>query len=102
MTRKEQEDAMADTLFDQSANKLAVSLSINSDLYAKAQALDAKAQALGIDTSRVAEAAIARAVQNADREQLLADIRKDREVVARYIAEHGDPVAELREMYGTL
>lgn len=95
MIRKEQEDAMADTLFDQSANKLAVSLSINSDLYAKAQAL-------GIDTSRVAEAAIARAVQNADREQLLADIRKDREVVARYIAEHGDPVAELREMYGTL
>jgi len=82
-------------MFDRSASKLVVSLSINSDLYAKAQAL-------GVDTSRVAEAAIARAVQSADREQLLADIRKDREVLARYIAEHGDTVAELREMFGTL
>lgn len=86
---------MADAMFDRSASKLVVSLSINSDLYAKAQAL-------GVDTSRVAEAAIARAVQSADREQLLADIRKDREVLARYIAEHGDTVAELREMFGTL
>jgi len=84
-----------ETLFDRSARKLSVSLSINSDLYARAQAS-------GIDASQVAEEALARAVQAADREQLLADIKKDREALARYVAEHGDPVAELREMFGTL
>jgi post-segregation antitoxin (ccd killing protein) len=79
---------------DEGVGKCEVRISISSDLLAKARALR-------IDASGVAEAAIARAVQSVDREAVLAGIRKDREVLARYIAEHGDPVAELREMYGT-
>ncbi len=86
---------MADRLFDPGARKREVRLSINGDLYSKAQAA-------GVDTTGVAEAAIARALHQANREQLLADIRTDMEVVDRFIAEHGDPVAELREMFGTL
>ena len=83
-----------DSSFDASAAKREVSFTINSDLYAKAQAA-------GIDASRVAEAAIATALAKADREQLLADIRQDMEVLERYVAEHGNPVEEWREMFGT-
>ncbi len=86
---------MPDALFDRSARKLPVSLSINSDLYAKARAS-------GIDAARVAEEALERALAAQATETLRAEIRRDMEVVDRYVAEHGDPVAELREMYGTL
>jgi post-segregation antitoxin (ccd killing protein) len=88
------EQTMEQAPVDEGVGKCEVRISISSDLLAKARALR-------IDTSGVAEAAIARAVQSVDREAVLAGIRKDREVLARYIAEHGDPVAELREMYGT-
>ena len=86
---------MPDALFDRSARKLPVSLSINSDLYARAQAS-------GIDAARVAEEALERALAARATETLRAEIRQDMEALDRYVAEHGDPVAELREMYGTL
>jgi post-segregation antitoxin (ccd killing protein) len=86
---------MPDSLFDRSARKLAVSLSINSDLYAKAQAS-------GIDAAQIVEAALERALAARATENIRAEIRQDMEALDRYIAEHGDPVAELREMYGPI
>ncbi|HVP39653.1 MAG TPA: type II toxin-antitoxin system CcdA family antitoxin [Candidatus Saccharimonadales bacterium] len=80
------------TLFDRSARKRTVSLTVNADLYAKARAA-------GINASRVAEAALAQALAAHQAERLRAEIRQDIDVLARYVAEHGDPAAELREMF---
>ncbi|MBN8907873.1 MAG: type II toxin-antitoxin system CcdA family antitoxin, partial [Rhodospirillales bacterium] len=57
---------MPDSLFDRSARKLAVSLSINSDLYAKAQAS-------GIDAVQIVEAALERALAARTTETLRAE-----------------------------
>lgn len=80
------------TQFDPRARKRTVSLTLNGDLYAKAKAA-------GINASRVAEAALAEALRARRREILSAEIRQDREALARYVAVHGDPAAELRGMF---
>jgi len=84
---------METTLFEDGAPKETVGLTLNSDLYSKACAA-------GIDASRVAEEALIRALRARQREQLREEIRQDMEAVARYVAEHGDPAAELRELFG--
>ena len=84
---------MSDTLFDRSARKLSVSLSINSDLYAKAQAS-------GIDASRVIEKALERALAMRATETIRAEIRQDMEALTEYVAKHGDPGAAYRAMFG--
>ncbi|MGH7091768.1 MAG: type II toxin-antitoxin system CcdA family antitoxin, partial [Stellaceae bacterium] len=83
---------MESTHFDHRARKRTVSLTLNGDLYAKAKAA-------GINASRVAETALAEALKTRRAEILSAEIRQDREALARYVAEHGDPAAELREMF---
>jgi antitoxin CcdA len=83
---------MPSTLFDPGARKRTVSLTVNSDLYAKAKAA-------GINASRVAEAALSEALREAQRAVLRREIQQDRDALARYVAEHGDPAAELREMF---
>lgn len=84
---------METALFDSEAPKQTVGLAINSDLYSKASAA-------GIDASRVAEEALIRALRAKDHEKLLIEIRQDSEAVARYVEAHGDPVAELHELFG--
>jgi post-segregation antitoxin (ccd killing protein) len=84
---------MQTSLFDRSARKRTVSLMVNGDLYARAKAA-------GINASRVAEEALALALKAREAERLRAEIRQDMDVLARYVAEHGDPAAELREMFG--
>jgi post-segregation antitoxin (ccd killing protein) len=79
-------------LFDAAARKRTVSLTINSDLYAKTKAA-------GINASRVAEEALADALRTRQAEMLRDEIRRDQLALARYVAEHGDPVTELREMF---
>jgi post-segregation antitoxin (ccd killing protein) len=79
-------------LFDAGARKRTVSLTVNSDLYAKTRAA-------GINASRVAEEALAQALRQKLAEALRDEIRQDREALARYVADHGDPAAELREMF---
>ncbi|HEX4170964.1 MAG TPA: type II toxin-antitoxin system CcdA family antitoxin [Acetobacteraceae bacterium] len=83
---------MPTALFDAAARKRTVSLTINQDLYAKAKAA-------GINVSRVAEEAIAAALRTKQAEVLRDEIRRDQQALARYVAEHGDPVAELRDMF---
>ena len=41
-----------------------------------------------------------RVIRAREVEKLKAEIRQDTEAVARYIEEHGDPVAELQELFG--
>ena len=84
---------MPSALFDAAARKRTVSLTINGDLYAKTRAA-------GINASRVAEEALAAALRAREAEVLLDEIRRDQEALARYVAEYGDPAAELREMFG--
>lgn len=84
--------AMPASLFDAAARKRTVSLTINTDLYAKTKAA-------GINASRVAEQALAEALRRNQAEVLREEIRRDQQALARYVAEHGDPAAELREMF---
>jgi post-segregation antitoxin (ccd killing protein) len=83
---------MFSALFDATARKRTVSLTVNSDLYAKTKAA-------GINASRVAEEALAEALRARQAAILRDEIRRDQAALARYVAEHGDPVAELREMF---
>jgi antitoxin CcdA len=79
-------------LFDPRARKQTVSLTVNGDLYSRVRAL-------GINASRVAEAALAQALREKQAELLRAEIRQDMVALADYVAAHGDPAAELREMF---
>jgi len=83
---------MQNTLYDGAARKRTVSLTLNSDLYAKVRAA-------GMNASRIAEAALAEALRTREAEVLRAEIRQDMQALADYIAEHGDPAAELRELF---
>jgi antitoxin CcdA len=84
---------MQPVLFNPRARKQTVSLTVNSDLYARTKAL-------GINASRVAEAALAQALREKQAELLRAEIRQDMMTLAEYVAAHGDPAAELREVFG--
>lgn len=84
---------METELFDETAPSQTVGLSLNSDLYSKVREA-------GIDASHVAQEALIRALRAKDREKLLNEIRQDSEAVGRYIEAHGDPVAELQELFG--
>jgi post-segregation antitoxin (ccd killing protein) len=83
---------MPSAAFDPGARKRTVSLTVDIDLYAKSKAA-------GINASRVAEAALREALREAQRAVLRREIQQDRDALARYLAEHGDPAAELREMF---
>ena len=83
---------MQNAPYDLAARKRTVSLTLNSDLYAKVRAA-------GMNASRIAEAALVQALKAREAEVLRAEIREDMKALADYIAEHGDPAAELREMF---
>jgi antitoxin CcdA len=83
---------MHSDLFDPGPRRKTVSLTINADL------LDKVKQA-GINASRTAEAAMAEALKEHQREQLRAEIAQDFQAIEEYVAKHGNPATELRKMF---
>jgi len=76
--------------FDRNAKKRTVSLTLNSDLYAKAKAE-------GINVSQVAEEALAQALEARLLKKIRAEIEKDMAVYNAYIEKHGSPAEMLRD-----
>jgi antitoxin CcdA len=74
------------------AAKQTVSLTLNSDLYAQAKALD-------INASQVAEEALAYEVERRKAQKLKAEIREDIEALDAYEAKHGSFVDMARAHY---
>lgn len=83
---------MRDPLFEPKAAKQTVSITLNSDLYAKARNL-------GINTSRVAEKALAEEYATRRAEALMAEIRQDLTAVESYSEQHGSFADLVREHY---
>lgn len=83
---------MRATKYNLKAAKQTVSLTLNSDLYAQAKALD-------INASQVAEEALAYEVNRRRAEKLKAEIREDIEALDAYEAKHGSFVDMAREHY---
>lgn len=81
---------MRQPLFDPTAKKKTVSLTLNGDLYAKAKAH-------GINASRVAEAALAQALAAREADEIRTDIEKDLAAYNAYIEKHGSPAEMLRD-----
>ena len=73
---------MKNPLFEPKAPKQTVSITLNSDLYAKAKSM-------GINTSKVAEEALAQEYAAGLREALRAEIRDELAALERYEAQHG-------------
>jgi post-segregation antitoxin (ccd killing protein) len=71
-----------DPIFEPKAPKQTVSITLNSDLYAKAKSL-------GINTSKVAEEALAHEYSARRSEALRAEIRDELAALERYEAQHG-------------
>ncbi len=84
---------MRTPLFDLKAPKQTVSVTLNSDLYARAKQL-------GINVSQVAEQAVADSYAKRRSEALAAEIRKDLEAASAYAAEHGAFADFVRAHYG--
>jgi len=74
------------------AAKQTVSLTLNSDLYAQAKALD-------INASHIAEEALAYEVNRRSAEKLKAEIREDMEALDAYEVKYGSFVDLAREHY---
>ena len=81
---------MRQPTFDPTAKKRTVSLTLNSDLYAKARAL-------GINVSQVAEAALSAALRAHLAETARAEIEQDMAAYSAYVDKHGSPAERLRE-----
>ena len=83
---------MRSSTYDFKAVKQTVSVTINSDLYSQAKGL-------GINTSQVAEEALAEEVARRKAERLTADIQQDLKALDAYEAEHGSFAEMVREHY---
>jgi post-segregation antitoxin (ccd killing protein) len=81
---------MRKPLFEPKAAKQTVSITLNSDLYAKAKSL-------GINASKVAEEALASKYAELSSEALIADLRRGLNAVEAYADEHGSFVELVRE-----
>ena len=73
---------MRNPLFEPKSPKQTVSITLNSDLYAKAKGM-------GINISKVAEEALADKYSVGLRESLLAEIRDELAALERFEATHG-------------
>jgi post-segregation antitoxin (ccd killing protein) len=73
---------MRKPLFEPKAPKQTVSITLNSDLYAKAKCM-------GINTSKVAEEALAEEYSAGLREALRTEIHAELAALERYEAQHG-------------
>ena len=80
--------------YDPGARKRTVSLTLNSDLYAKAKSA-------GINLSKVAEQALAHELAKRLAEQIEADIRQDLGALNAFVEVHGSFGEMVREHYAT-
>ncbi len=83
---------MRDPVFNPNAAKQTVSITLNSDLYAKAKSL-------GINTSRVAEEALATKYDELRSEALIVELQLGLDAVERYADQHGSFAELVREHY---
>jgi post-segregation antitoxin (ccd killing protein) len=83
---------MRKPLFEPKAAKQTVSITLNSDLYAKAKSL-------GINASKVAEEALASKYAELSSEALIAELRRGLTAVENYADEHGSFAELVREHY---
>jgi post-segregation antitoxin (ccd killing protein) len=83
---------MRDPLFDPKAVKQTVSITLNSDLYAKAKSL-------GINISKVAEETLASKYAELSSEALIAELRLGLAAVESYADQHGSFAELIREHY---
>ena len=83
---------MRNPVFEPRAPKQTVSITLNSDLYAKAKSV-------GINTSKVAEEALAHAYAASLRDALQAEIQGELAALKRYEAEHGSFTELVRAHY---
>jgi antitoxin CcdA len=81
-----------DPLFKLKAPKQTVSITLNSDLYAKAKSI-------GINASKVAEEALAHEYAQRRSEVLVAELRQDLAAIESYAEEHGSFADLVREHY---
>lgn len=83
---------MRATSYDVKAAKQTVSLTINSDLYAQARRF-------GINTSQIAEEALAHEVARRNAERLREEVDKDLKALDAYEAKHGSFAEMVRQHY---
>ncbi len=83
---------MRNPLFEPKAAKQTVSVTLNSDLYAKAKGM-------GINTSKVAEEALATKYAELCSEALIAELREGLAAVDRYAEQHGSFSELVRRHY---
>jgi len=75
------------------APRQTVSLTLNADLFAKAKAV-------GINVSRVAEEALARELDRRRRADIEAEVRSSLAAIDAYEKEHGSFVEQMHAAYG--
>lgn len=78
---------MRTPLYNASARRKTVSITLNADLAARASAL-------GINISRTAEAALIRAFEEAERAKIRDEIREATRITDDLVARHGMPFPE--------
>jgi post-segregation antitoxin (ccd killing protein) len=83
---------MRQPLFDPKAPKQTVSITLNSDLYAKTKSL-------GINASKVAEEALSSKYAELSSEALLADLRRGLAAAESYAEQQGSFAEFVREHY---
>jgi post-segregation antitoxin (ccd killing protein) len=81
--------------YDAGARKRTVSLTLNSDLHAKAKCA-------GINLSKVAEEALAQALAQRLEDEVRADIRRDLSALNAFVEAHGSFAEMVREHYATV
>jgi antitoxin CcdA len=86
------ERKMRDTLYNPKAPKQTVSLTLNSDLYAKTKSL-------GINASQVAEKALAEEYSVRRSEAIQTELRRDLAAVEKYEQDHGSFPDMVRKLY---
>jgi post-segregation antitoxin (ccd killing protein) len=85
-------ESMRPPLYDAKAAKQTVSVTINSDLYAQARSF-------GINTSQIAEEALAQEVARRKAARLKEEVSKDLKALDAYEAEHGSFAEMVRQHY---
>jgi post-segregation antitoxin (ccd killing protein) len=83
---------MRSPLFEPKAAKQTVSITLNSDLYAKAKSM-------GINASKVAEEALAQEYARRRSETIIAELRQDLAAAESYADQHGTFADLVREHY---
>lgn len=83
---------MRDPLFDPKAAKQTVSVTLNSDLYAKAKSV-------GINASKVAEEGLAKEYAARLSQSLMIELRRDLAASDKYADQHGSFADLVREHY---